>query len=318
MKTAAQVATDRQAMLREIQAGLREAAKTLPSKYFYDERGSDLFEQICELEAYYPTRTEIGILEKYGSEMARAAGPGVQVVEYGSGASVKTRMLLAALDEPVSCVLIDISREHVLASARRLQGLFPSIHVEPYEGDYTQALDVPASPRPASRRVVFFPGSTIGNFDRAPARDFLSRMARVAGPGGGLLIGVDLIKDAAVLERAYDDPEGVTAAFNLNLLRHLNRELGSDFDLEAFRHRAVWNAADRRIEMYLESLRDQAVRVGEERFEIAAGERLCTEHSNKFDLEEFAELAKDAGWRVRRTWTDARRWFSVQYLETSS
>lgn len=315
---ASQVAADRRAMLEEVLASLRRTPKELPCKYFYDEQGSRLFERICELEVYYLTRTELAIMERCADEMAVAAGPNVLVVEYGSGSSLKTEILLAALERPVACVLIDISRDHLQASAERLRARFPDIEILPLEADYTAGFELPQARRPAARRLLYFPGSTIGNFDRAPAREFLRGMQRVAGPGGGLLIGVDLTKGADVLEPAYDDPEGVTAAFNLNLLAHLNRELGTDFDLSRFRHVALWNETDGRIEMHLESVGAQTVRVGGERFELADGERICTEHSNKFGLEEFAELAADAGWRAERVWTDERRWFSVHYLRVAS
>jgi dimethylhistidine N-methyltransferase len=315
--TAAEVAADRRVMIQEVRAGLGCTPKRLPSKYFYDEQGSRLFERICELDAYYPTRTELAIMQRHCAEMAAAAGPKALVVEYGSGASLKTEILLAALDEPVACVLIDISREHLQASAERLGKAFPEVEILSLEADYTTDFEIPAPRRSAARRLLYFPGSTIGNFDRGPAREFLRRMARVAGPGGGLLIGVDLIKDAAVLELAYDDPEGVTAAFNLNMLEHLNREIGTDFDLGSFRHVALWNASQARIEMLLESAGTQTVHLDGESFELADGERVVTEHSNKFDLDELAALAADAGWQVERVWTDELRWFSVQYLRVA-
>ncbi|MEE8524381.1 MAG: L-histidine N(alpha)-methyltransferase [Thermoanaerobaculia bacterium] len=311
---AAEVAADRRVMIEEVSTGLRSIPKRLPSKYFYDGRGSHLFERICELDAYYPTRTELAIMERHCDEMAAAAGPAALVVEYGSGASVKTEILLAALDQPAACILIDISREHLQASAERLGKMFPEVEILSLEADYTADFELPAPSRPAARRLLYFPGSTIGNFDRGPAREFLRRMARVAGPGGGLLIGVDLIKDREVLELAYDDPEGVTAAFNLNMLAHLNRELGTDFDLGRYRHAAPWNAAEARIEMHLVSVGAQTVHLDGESFELADGEPIVTEHSNKFDLDEFAGLAANAGWQIERAWTDERRWFSVQYL----
>ncbi len=314
---AAEVATDRAAMIDEVNAGLRATPKRLPSKYFYDEEGSHLFERITELDAYYPTRTELGIMERHCAEMAAAVGPEAMVVELGSGASVKTEMLLAALDRPVACVLIDISREHLQASAERLGTMFPEVEVLPLEADYTTKIELPMPSRPAARKLFYFPGSTIGNFDRGPARDFLRRLARAAGSDCGLLIGVDLIKDAAILEVAYDDPEGVTAAFNLNMLAHLNREIGTDFDLDRFRHVALWNADDARIEMHLESVGEQTVHLAGESFELADGEHIVTEHSNKFEIDEFAALAADAGWQAEKVWTDERRWFSVQYLRTA-
>lgn len=311
---AAEVATGRGAMRDDILSGMRRTPKELPSKYLYDEKGSHLFEQICDLDAYYPTRTELAIMEEHGAAMAAAAGPRVLVVEYGSGVSRKTELLLEALDDPVGCVLIDISREHLKASAERLGELFPGTEILPVEADYTRGFDLPAPSREPIRRLAYFPGSTIGNFDRDPARRFLRQIRELVGPGSGLLIGVDLIKDAGVLELAYDDPEGVTAEFNLNMLDHLNRELGTNFDRDRFRHVALWNAADRRIEMHLESQGAQTVTLGDEHFELADGERICTEHSNKFALDEFADLSRDAGWGVEQVWTDERQLFSVQYL----
>ena len=309
---ASEVATAREVMVEEIRDGLSRSPKELPCKYFYDDEGSRLFEKICDLEAYYPTRTEISIMQQRGVEMAAAIGPGALVIEYGSGSSLKTELLLAALEEPAGCVLIDISREHLLASAKRLEEQFPGLEVLPVEADYTQDFELPE--RASSGRLIYFPGSTIGNFDRAEAEEFLREMAEVAGPSGGLLIGVDLVKDLAVLELAYDDPEGVTAAFNLNLLAHLNREIGTDFDLERFRHVAFFNQQDSRIEMHLESVGEQTVHLGDQSFHLADGERICTEHSNKYRLDGFAEMAAAAGWRVERVWTDERDYFSVQYL----
>lgn len=316
MSSASQVAAAREVMLEEVREGLSRQPKELPCKYFYDEQGSKLFEQICDLEVYYPTRTEISIMERCGAEMAEAIGPRALIVEYGSGSSLKTRLLLEALDRPAGCVLIDISLEHLHASVASLQAQFPGLEIVPVEADYTRPFEVPnpTAPDGEARRVLYYPGSTIGNFDRPEAREFLRGMLEVAGPGGGLLIGVDLVKQREVLELAYDDPDGVTAAFNLNLLAHLNREIGSDFDLDRYRHIARWNEKDGRIEMHLESLGDQVVRLGEQRFEIADGEWICTEHSNKYRLEEFAGLAAQAGWRVEQVWTDERDYFSVQYL----
>lgn len=315
---ASQVATGRQAMLDEVRQGLRLSPKEISSKYLYDEEGSHLFERICELDAYYPTRTELGIMEQHIGAMAEAIGPEALIVELGSGASLKTEILLESLDRPVGCVLIDISREHLKDSAERLGARFPHIEILPLEADYTGPVDLPTPSRPPRHNVMYFPGSTLGNFDRGPAHDFLRRLARGVGVGGGMLLGLDLIKDREVLELAYDDPEGVTAAFNLNVLTHINRELGADFDVERFRHVALWNEEASRIEMHLESVGEQTVHIEGEAFQFTDGERICTEHSNKFGIEEFAEIARETGWRVDHVWTDERPWFSVQYLECVS
>jgi len=295
-------------------AGLGGARKTLPCKYLYDARGSQLFERICELAEYYPTRTELAIMEAHAGEMARRLGPRCLLVEYGSGSSRKTRLLLDRLEAPAGYVPIDISRDALAASVRALAEAYPDLEVLPVCADYTEPIELPVPSRPAARRGVYFPGSTIGNFSPAEAQRFLARMARVAGRGGAILIGVDLRKDRRTLERAYDDASGVTAAFNLNLLSRLNRELGADFDPGRFAHRAVWNEAAGRVEMHLVSRTRQSVSVAGRRFAFAAGESIHTENSYKYTLEQFARLAAGAGLTVERVWTDPRERFSVQYL----
>lgn len=300
---------------RDVLAGLRRSPRSIPSKYLYDERGSQLFERICELEEYYPTRTELAITRKHLTEIADCLGPRCLLVEYGSGSSLKTRILLDRLEDPAGYVPIDISREHLARSAAELDAAYPNLDVLPVCADYTGDYDLPRPRRPARHVVVYFPGSTIGNFTPPAARDFLAHVAEVCGPGGGLLIGVDLVKDRETLERAYDDAEGVTAAFNRNLLARANRELGADFDLDAFAHVALWNGELGRIEMHLESLRDQEVRVAGERLRFRAGERIHTENSYKYELEQFAALAGSAGLGLVEVWTDPERLFSVQYLE---
>jgi len=298
----------------EVLLGLSRPHKTLPCKYFYDARGSALFEEICELEEYYPTRTELAILEAHAGEMAERLGRRCLLVEYGSGSSRKTRLLLDRMQEPAAYVPIDISDAALGASARALAKAYPGLEVLALCADYTQPIEVPRPARPAARRGVFFPGSTIGNFTPPEAQRFLARMARVAGPGGGVLIGVDLRKERAVLEAAYDDALGVTAAFNKNLLARINSELGADFDLARFRHRALWNDAAGRVEMHLVSERAQSVRVAGQRIDFAAGESIHTENSYKYELGQFAALAAQAGLAVRRVWTDSGARFSVQYL----
>lgn len=300
--------------LQEVVEGLRSRPKRLPCKYFYDERGSDLFERICGLEEYYLTRTEIDIMERHASEMAAAVGPRCFLIEYGSGSARKTRLLLERLEAPRVYMPVDLSISALKQSAAAIADAHPALEVVPLLADYTGPVDIPRVGRPVARRVVYFPGSTIGNFTPPEAVSFLDRLRRVAGPAGGLLIGVDLKKEPRVLEAAYDDRRGVTAEFNLNLLRRINRELGADFRLERFRHRALYDAREGRIEMHLVSGEAQIVRVGGEEFRFDAGETIHTENSYKYTLEEFGDLAARAGLSVRRVWTDAGRMFSVQYL----
>ena len=301
-------------LLADVLEGLGRTSKTLPCKYLYDAQGSRLFDQITELEEYYPTATERTIMETHLDEMAACLGPRCLLLEYGSGSSLKTRLLLDRMQDPAGYVAIDISEEHLTASMRRLQEAYPHIPMRALAEDYTAAFSVPSAGFDAARTVAYFPGSTIGNFEPQEALDFLARMAEAAGPGGGLLIGVDLEKDRPTVEAAYNDAEGVTAAFNKNLLRRLNRELGATFDLSAFRHRAVYNPDEGRIEMSLVSACDQAVQVNGHVVRFAAGEPICVEYSYKFTLERFRRLAERAGFAVQQVWMDANRLFSVQYL----
>ena len=304
----------RERFRRDVLAGLSRPRKTLLCKYLYDERGSALFERICELDEYYPTRTELAILEAHAGEMAERLGAQCLLVEYGSGSSRKTRLLLDRLRDPVAYVPIDISSDALGASARALAAAYPALEELPVCADYTEALELPRPARSAARRGVFFPGSTIGNFTPPEAQRFLGRMARVAGPRGGLLIGVDLRKDRGRLEPAYDDALGVTAAFNKNLLERINRELGADFDVDRFRHRAYWNAPAGRVEMHLVSEIEQSVGLVGSRFHFEAGEAIHTENSYKYELDQFAALASRVGLSVRRVWTDPDALFSVQFL----
>jgi dimethylhistidine N-methyltransferase len=303
-------------LVAQVLAGLRATPKRLSPAYLYDQRGSQLFEAICELPEYYLTRTETGILTQHAAEMAACVGGQALLLELGSGSSRKTRLLLDALPDLTAYVPVDISRGHLLEAARALQADYPRLEVLPVCADFTQPFSLPA-PRRASRRVVvFFPGSTLGNFDPPEAVRLLELMRHAAGAGGGLLLGIDLVKEPALLERAYNDAAGVTAEFNMNLLARLNRELGADFEPERFRHEAVWVAAAARIEMHLVSIGRQAVHVAGERFEFAAGERLVTEHCHKYTPQSCASQARAAGWAPRRSWSDPRGYFSVQYLET--
>ncbi len=307
---------ERDAFLSEVLAGLESSPRTLPCKYFYDPRGAALFVEICDLEEYYLTRTETAILEQRGPEMAALLGPGCLVVELGSGEALKTEILLRTLADPAGYVPVDISDQQLAETAARIRRRFPGLVVRPVAADFTAEWSLPELPA-AGRRIGFFPGSSIGNFGPEAATSFLGHQARMLGRGGALLIGADLQKDRLTLERAYDDTRGVTAAFNLNLLVRINRELAGDFDLEGFRHRAIYNTSAGRIEMHLESLRAQTVRLGGRRFDFAAGEMICTEHSYKYTLDGFRDLAEAAGFRVARVWTDEEKKFSVQLLDVA-
>jgi L-histidine Nalpha-methyltransferase len=297
-----------------ILAGLQADRKRLSPKYFYDQRGSELFERICQLPEYYPTRTELGIMRSHRAAIAAAVGARACVIEFGSGSSVKIRLLLDILGDVVAYVPVEISGDYLKGVAGSLAADFPDIEIRPVCADFTQPFELPKLQRPARRRVAYFPGSTIGNFEPADALEVLRVMRRQVGDDGALLIGVDLQKDPAILERAYNDAAGVTAEFNLNLLRRLNRELGANFELARFRHRADYNAGAGRIEMYLISERAQQVRLGGETIDFAAGERILTEYSHKYTLQGFADLARDAALRVECVWTDDNGLFSVQYL----
>jgi dimethylhistidine N-methyltransferase len=307
------VGPERDDFRADVLHGLRQARKQIPCKYFYDQRGSQLFDRICELPEYYPTRTELGIMARHGAEMAGAMGPRCRIVEYGSGSSTKTRVLLDHAQDPCSYVPLDISREHLLDAAARLAACYPGLNILPVCADYTSRFTLPDGDG-AARTIIYFPGSTIGNFEPQEARAFLQGAAGRAGPGGGMLIGVDLKKDPATLHAAYNDTTGVTATFNLNLLQRINRELQGDFNLDQFAHYAFYNPRLGRIEMHLVSRRAQTVSVGDERFDIREGEAIFTESSYKYTLDQFASLASVSGWKVETVWTDEWRLFSVQYL----
>lgn len=297
---------------RDALAGLASSPRTLPCKYFYDDHGSWLFDQICTLPEYYPTRTELAISRQYAVEMAAACGPQALLLELGSGSSTKTRVLLDHLRAPAGYMPVDIAREFLRSAADVLAAAYPGLPVLPVCADFTRRFTAPLLP--ARRTVVYFPGSTIGNFPADEATDLLRNIADLMGKTGGLLIGVDLRKDPAVLERAYNDTRGVTAAFNLNLLTRLNRELAADFDLTQFTHRAVWDPTPGRIEMRLISTRAQTIHIADHTLEFTAGEHIRTEYSHKYTLEQFAGMATAAGLTVRQVWTDRASLFSVQYL----
>lgn len=307
-------------MRDDVLTGLRGPVKAIPCKYFYDERGAELFERITTLDEYYPTRTELEILETHAADIAQRLGPGCRVIEYGSGSGVKVRILLDALDSPVAFTPIDISCEQLYDASTELADLYPAIDVQPICADYTRQVDLPDAPG-AARTVIFFPGSTIGNFEPGEAQAFLQRAARHAGANGAMVIGVDRRKDRATLERAYNDSGGVTAEFNLNLLARLNREIGTDFDVGAFHHRAVWNEDAGRIEMRLVSDRDQNVKVpddsgGAAEVTLREGEWIVTEHSHKYEPTEFAALAQRAGWQLEHAYSDAQELFSVLLMRS--
>ncbi len=298
----------------EVLSGLRKPQKELPSKYFYDEQGSHLFERICTLDEYYLPRTEAMIMEAYIEEMTELLGRRLLLIEYGSGNCTKVRLLLDHLHDLAAYVPIDISREQLLGVTQELASNYPGLEVLPVCADYTSGFELPLPKQPRDRNAVYFPGSTIGNFDPIPARHFLEHIAGVCGPGGALLIGVDLKKDPGVLHRAYNDGEGITAAFNLNLLERINLELNCDFQIECFEHYAFYNPGEGRVEMHLVSLRDQTVHLDNVTIPFARGESIWTESSYKFNLDEFEQMAAAAGFRVERVWTDEQQWFSIQYL----
>ncbi|MEA3274992.1 MAG: L-histidine N(alpha)-methyltransferase [Pseudomonadota bacterium] len=299
-------------MRAEVLDGLSRPQKRISPKFFYDQQGSRLFDAITELPEYYPTRTEIRILERHGAEMAELVGREALLVELGSGSSLKIRVLLEAL-KPAVYMPVDISRNHLLESARALASSFPGLEVHAACADYSSPFDLPVDVNGAER-AAFFPGSSIGNFDPGEARRFLERIGTLLGPGGKLLVGVDLIKDAALLNAAYNDAQGVTADFNLNLLKRINRELGADFDLDAFRHWAYYNDTESRVEMHLVSRGEQRVQVAGEGFQFGEGESIHTENSYKYSVDGFHALAGDAGFEPERLWTDEDGLFSVHCL----
>jgi len=299
----------------DVIAGLAARPKRLPPKYFYDACGAALFEAICELPEYYPTRTELALMHAYAADMARLAGPDCILIEYGSGATLKTRVLLEHL-QPLAYVPVDIAAGQLQQCAGDIAGRFPSLRVMAVCADYSFPLILPELDVMAHRRrLIYFPGSTIGNLTVDEARVFLANAHRLAGSGGAMLIGVDLKKDAALLHAAYNDAKGVTARFNLNLLARINRELDGDFSLEAFRHYAFYNPAEGRVEMHLCSLAEQQVTVAGQRFHFARGECLHTENSYKYSVGGFRQLARAAGFEPREVWVDSSHLFAVHYLE---
>jgi L-histidine N-alpha-methyltransferase len=300
--------------LSEAIAGLSSTPRTLPCKYFYDARGAALFQKISELPEYYLTRAELQILDRYCGDIARALGPNIELIGLGTGAGTKTCILLEKLEAPAAYIPVDISKKQLERSTASFRKIFPTLEILPVCADYLEPIRLPSPARQALRKIVYFPGSTIGNFEPDAARQFLQRVANHCRRGGGLLIGVDLQKDRHVLERAYNDSAGVTAQFNLNLLARANRELGADFDLEQWRHYAVYNSTEGRIEIYLISEIDQTVRLQDRQFDFRAGERIATEYSYKYTKESFIELTHEAGFDFSQMWTDDARWFGVFYF----
>lgn len=297
--------------LEEVLAGLSSSPHTLPSKFFYDARGAELFGQICQLPEYYITRTEHQILREHGAEIAASIGANAELVGFGTGAGIKTRILLSHLENPIAYVPVDISKAGLQESARTLRAAMPQLEILPVCADYLQELRLPTPSRKPQHVAVYFPGSTIGNLHPPIARAFLRRVCELCGRSGGLIIGVDLQKSRHVLEAAYNDSAGVTAQFNFNLLVRLNRELGADFFLPCWHHRAIYNEQESRIEMHLVSERDQTVHIGGEVFEFAAGEKIISEFSYKHTFDGFAKVAASAGFQLSRTWTDPQQLFAV-------
>lgn len=302
---------------RDLLAGLSGHPKRLSPKYFYDEAGSRLFERITELPEYYPTRTEIGILRDRAKEIAGLVPDRAALVEFGSGSSAKVRLLLTELSRIRAYVPVDISAAFLDEEAERLRGEFPSLDVVPIAADFTQGFELPRRLRQGPL-AGFFPGSTIGNFEPEAARDFLRLAARILGSGATFVVGVDLVKDRRVLEAAYDDGAGVTARFNLNILARANRELGANFDLDSFAHRALFNPERSRIEMHLVSRAAQSVRVCGRSFAFGAGESIHTENSYKYTVETFSALAHEAGWQSAAVFQDSGALFSVHVLRAQS
>jgi dimethylhistidine N-methyltransferase len=297
--------------------GLSEDDKQLPSSLLYDSEGSRLFEHVCEQPEYHVTRAEAGLLRTYGAEIAELVGPLAAIVEYGVGAGHASRRLLEVLHQPHSYVPLDLEPSQLARAGRDLHGQFPSLRVYPVCQDFRQFVALPAALARAHRRVAWFPGSTIGNFRPLEAVALLNSVRESMSAGGGLLVGLDLAKDRAVLERACNDAAGAMAAFNRNVLARLNREVDATFDLDTFKHRAVWNAAGKRVEMSLVSLRTQCPTVAGIGVALGAGEEIHTEFSYKHTLDGFAQLARIAGWAVCRTWIDAEHLYVVQYLEAA-
>lgn len=306
-----------QRFLQEVIEGLSRSAPELPCKYLYDARGSELFEAICQTDDYYVTRADLALHEAHIGEISNRIGPAAHIIEFGSGAGIKTRKLLAGLERPRAYTPIEISAAALAASTRELKAAFPEIEMRPLKADYTQPIDgeqLNLDP-PAQRRIVYFPGSTISNFEHEEACGFLQRMANIAGDRGAILVGVDLLKPESRLLRAYDDSDGITATFNLNLLERMKRELDAEIDLQAFAHKARFNTEFNRIEMHLVACRPTEIRVGGEVFSFAPGQSIHTENSHKYSVRDFRQLASRAGLKSLQVWKDPEGLFSMHWLE---
>lgn len=298
---------------RELVSGLRQSQKRISSKFFYDEQGSILFDEICNLEEYYPTRTEISIMQENIDDIVTRIKPGALFIEYGSGSSIKTRLLLDHLPHIAAYIPIDISLDHLEKTAQDLRTDYPHLKIHPLAADFTKHFELPEIGKEIQDHIVYFPGSTIGNFTKAEIHSFLEETSEICGKGGGLLIGVDLKKDIKILQKAYNDSQGITAAFNKNILTRLNREYGFNFNCDFFKHEATYNEFEGRIEMHLISLREQEIEANGKGFPFKKGESILTEYSHKFTLEEFEDLASDYFW-VQKVWTDKEQLFSIQFL----
>ena len=298
--------------LAEVIGGLSNSPRTLPCKFFYDERGADLFQKICELPEYYITRTETELLRRFAPEISESIGANAVLIGFGTGAGIKTRMLLEQLQNPIAYIPVDISKQRLVDSAIELSHAMPALEILPVCADYLQELQLPKPLRKPDHVAVFFPGSTIGNLEPHVAQDFLRKVCRLCGKSGGLIIGIDLQKSREILEAAYNDSAGVTAAFNLNLLARANRELGADFDLARWKHSAIYNVKEGRIEMRLLSEGEQTVRIANQQFRFSDGEKIITEFSYKHTIDGFTRLAASAGFReASRVWTDPEKMFAI-------
>ncbi len=304
-----------EAFASDVIGGLTSTPKRVPPKYFYDAAGSHLFDRITEQPEYYPTRCEMRILEAHAGDIAKLMPAGAALVEFGSGSNKKARILLKAAPQLACYVPVDICGEMLEQEAAELRPDFPELKVLPVTADFTQSFELPPEAKAAPVRVGFFPGSTIGNFEPHEAAAFLRHAGNILGPGARLIVGADLIKPAEVLNAAYNDKDGITAKFNLNLLNRINRELGGNFHLDCFEHHAFFNRERNRVEMHLASLKRQKVRVGGETIDFRAGETIHTENSYKYSIEKLTALARGAGWRPLGAWTDARNYFSIQAFE---
>ena len=300
--------------LQDVIDGLSASPKELHCKYFYDETGSALFDQICELDEYYLTRTERKIMLDHADEMAHQLGHRIMLVEFGSGSSLKTKVLLDALSDPVAYVPLDISEDHLLRTAAQLQEKYPHIEILPLVADFTESFELPLSTREASHAAVFFPGSTIGNFVPAAAKKMMRSIADILGPDGGMLIGIDLQKDKSIIEAAYNDAKGVTDQFNLNVLHRVNRELRADFNIDQFKHKAVYNEELGRVEIFVVSQCEQSVTIGSHTFDFKSGEHVLTEYSHKYTIQGFVELASSVGFTLHKHWTDPNDLFAVLHV----